>query len=188
MTRRIGIIAEDDSDVAVVKILIRKLTTKRFAISHFIGKGCGSLKRKAMAWCRALAMKGCTAAVVVHDQDRNDVIHLRSELERAVVDSPISTFVVIPIEELEAWLLADCGAIERAMNLARTPRQNHNPESIPSPKEHLGKVIEQCSRGGRKRYVNTVHNEIIAGHLSVQQVASRCSSFRDLKKFVRQVL
>ena len=37
----VGMIAEDISDIEVLRILATKLTTKRFRVSHFVGKGCG---------------------------------------------------------------------------------------------------------------------------------------------------
>lgn len=63
----IGFIAEDLSDVEVLKILAGKLTSRRFTSSHFVGKGCGPLRKKIPGWCRAFETKGVSSVVVVHD-------------------------------------------------------------------------------------------------------------------------
>lgn len=180
---RIGVIAEDVSDVEVVVQLLRKLTRRRFSTSHFIGKGCGSIKKKALGWCRAFHDKGCVSAVLVHDRDRHTETQLRMELERVVANAAVGTTVVIPVEELEAWLLADCQAIKQAMNLAEVPPTIASPESVPSPKERLASLVEQFSRSGQKKYVNTVHNTRIAEFISVAEVSKRCLSFSRLQKF-----
>jgi hypothetical protein len=81
MPAKIGIIAEDPSDVEVLKLLARKITGKSVSTAHFTGKGCGPLKKKTPGWCKDLAHKGCTKILLVHDLDRNDAKALRTTLE-----------------------------------------------------------------------------------------------------------
>lgn len=185
----IGIIAEDESDVEVVKILIGKLTGKRFSVSRFIGKGCGPLKRKTPAWCKAFQRKGCQSVLLVHDKDRSDAMKLRAELENLLAGASLEVrVVVIPTEEIEAWLLADCDAIEKAMSLVKRPKEIAHPESVVSPKEHLARVVRVGSRNGMKQYVNSVHNQLIASNLRVSQLRQRCPSFQHLQAFVKSAI
>lgn len=186
----IGIIAEDESDVAVLKHFASKLTSRRFSVSKFTGKGCGPLKRKTPGWCKAFLEKGCSAIVLVHDRDRNKEDALRRDLEKIVADLKLQKmmFVVIPCEELEAWLLSDTKALKSAMNLASIPKQILHPETIDSPKEHLSKLVHAHSKLNSKRYVNSVHNLLIAKALKVTAISQRCPSFRHFESFVSSAM
>jgi hypothetical protein len=177
MVMRLGLIAEDASDVQVLTILAKKITNKSISVSHFVGKGCGPLARKTPAWCRALWQKGCTRVILVHDQDRNDPTQLRSKLEEILVSAPQNkATVVIPTEELEAWLLSDMAAIARVMKLTKAIAEVHHPERISSPKEHIGAVVWRTS-GKQKTYVNTVHNPLIADQMDLGKITIKCPSF-----------
>lgn len=186
---RIGIIAEDDSDIEVLKHFASKLTSRSFSVDKFVGKGCGSLKRKTAGWCKALIQKGCSSVVLVHDRDRHDEQILRGELERLLVDvNMLTKVVVIPCEELEAWLLSDTKALKIAMKLESLPKVINHPERIESPKEHIGKLVRAHSKNMNKQYVNTVHNLLIAKALSVAVVSARCPSFHHFEEFVTEAI
>lgn len=181
---KIGIIAEDTGDVDVLKILAAKLTKRRFSTSHFVGKGCGPLKKKIPGWCKAFSDKGVDAVVVVHDLDRNKEKELRELLESMLPEEGFTyVTVVIPTEELEAWLLSDEVAIKTALKLHTAIKPISHPEKIVSPKEHLGKLIRAHSKNRLKQYVNTVDNTLIAKELAVEKL-KKCASFKDFISFV----
>lgn len=183
MARKIGIIAEDLSDVEVLKTLGHKVSKKKFSVSHFVGKGCGPLAKKTPGWCKSLMTKGCTSVLLVHDRDRNNAVDLRRKLEKILEDVPQQvTSVVIPIEELEAWLLSDSDAISSALNLQQPIREIHHPERIDSPKEYVGKEVWRVS-GKRVQYVNTVHNGMIAALVDVEKIRAKCPSFAGFSDF-----
>lgn len=149
MTRSIGFIAEDVSDVEVLKILITKISKKTFTSAHFVGKGCGPIKKKIPGWSKAFTHKGVNHLLVVHDLDRNNEKSLRASLEDLVNATSFQTkAVVIPKEELEAWLLSDENAIFSALKLETTPKKISHPETINSPKEHLQELVQKNSKGG----------------------------------------
>ncbi len=51
MAMKFGIIAEDKSDVDVIKEFLAKyLKPSEFSVKHFVGQGCGKLKSKCQAW------------------------------------------------------------------------------------------------------------------------------------------
>ena len=183
MAVRIGIIAEDLSDIEVLKILVKKVSKKTFSISHFVGKGCGPLARKTPGWCKNLWLKGCTHILLIHDLDRNDLSNLRSKLEAILYQAPQQfKAVVIPSEELEAWLLSDTAAIAKALNLQKGFKEIHHPETVPSPKEYIGEMVRKISNNQRT-YVNTVHNRLIAQELDVDKIKNKCPSFSGFASF-----
>ena len=87
----------------------------------------------------------------------------------------------IPVQELEAWILAD---IECVTNVIPSWKPNlvSNPEGISSPKEY----ITRLSRDSRRKplYMHAVHNEKMAAYLDLPKVAAKCPSFCVLRDFV----
>ena len=133
---KLGIIAEDDSNVAVIReVTLSLLKTQRVGFSRFVGHGCGKLRRKCGAWARALVRQGCQGITVVHDLDVHDERQLRNLLTEAISPARAKASVVlIPKREIEAWLLYDGRAIAAAFNENQPPKLPGNPESLPIPR------------------------------------------------------
>lgn len=183
MSRKIGLIAEDKSDIETIKILIRKIGKKPFSAPHFVGHGCGKIKSKSFEWARNLKQRGCDSLILVHDLDRNDADDLEAVLREELDPCPIANHLIsIPVQELEAWLLADSAAIMAALNLKALPKRVANPEQIVDPKENLSQVVYLKSEKS-KYYVNTIHNAKIASHCTLTELR-RCSSFVPFERFV----
>ncbi|UCV21246.1 DUF4276 family protein [Ferribacterium limneticum] len=181
----IGVIAEDVSDVDVLKELARKVSGRNFSVSQHFGKGCGPLKSKTPGWCKALKAKGCSAVVLVHDRDKKNSQKLREELQVIMKSTVISNgYVTIPAEELEAWLLSDPSAIQRALKLEKEPKIDNFPETINSPKEHLADLVTLNSKNRVKIYCNTEHNSLIAKEISIDKIDIKCPSFKYFREFV----
>src|SRR5690348_5097304 len=172
---KIGVIAEDDSDVVVIKELTLSLMKPRkVSFRRFVGHGCGKLRRKCRAWAEILVKQGCPWIVVGHDLDDHHEPELRAKMSAAVVDSHAqATVILIPRREIESWLLYDANAIARAFNEDRAPRLPHNPEILPDPKAFLGSLVH---REYDKEYLNTRHNELIAKNMDVAQLRRSRSS------------
>jgi hypothetical protein len=183
MSNKIGIIAEDISDIKVIKLLAKKLSGKSISSNHHVGKGCGPLKNKTPGWCKSLNTKGCTKILVVHDRDRNCATNLRKSLEEILKCAPqANKVVVIPEEELEAWLLSDTEAIARALKLRSPLDIVHHPETIDSPKEYIRDQVYKISNK-KISYVNSVHNELIAKEINVDLITKKCPSFMLFENF-----
>ena len=183
MAVKYGLIAEDASDIEVIKKLAKKLCGKNISSSQFVGKGCGPIKRKAVAWCKAFATKGCSQILLVLDRDRHDADQLRSQLIDVLSVAPQARkVVVVPSEELEAWLLSDHSAIKVALNLRKPIKEEHHPEQIASPKEYLGAAVWKISNK-TVTYVNAIHNPLIADHIDVARISKKCPSFRPFAEF-----
>jgi len=180
---KLGIIAEDDSDVGVISQLTRRMVhPRKIGFKRFIGNGCGKIMRKCHAWAETLVRQGCLWVVVVHDCDRNDERTLRQRLEAAVFGvNAHASVVLIPIREIEAWLLFDSKAIASTFREERRPHLPGDPESLQDPKKTLSRIIWKTYR---KQYLNTIHNEIIAKSLD-PKFLSRAKSFEPYPPFVQ---
>lgn len=184
---RVGIIAEDESDIKTSDELLRKIASKNYQIKPVVAHGCGQIVRKVLKWCELLDDRGCRALIVLHDLDEKVQVELRRKLEDELRDCPIARWVVvIPVREIEAWLLADHEAIRKALNLRVAISRISNPESIMDPKKKLGQLVYEKS-GKRVRYVNTIHNARIAAKCEVAQLR-RCASFIPFLNFATTVL
>jgi hypothetical protein len=188
MSKLIGVIAEDKSDVEVLEEIASKVASRRtFAIKKFVGYGCGRIANKCQAWARNLQLQHCSSLILIHDLDQRTLPQLQQEIQAALNTSPIAThIIVIPVREVEAWLLADHAAIVDALNLRNKIGKISNPEAILRPKERLRDLIWLKS-GKRKHYVNTVHNRKIAACAKIQNLR-RCNSFVPLETFLHTVL
>ncbi len=182
---KMGIIAEDDSDVRVLReITLALLKPRTVGFSRFVGDGCGKLRRKCCAWAKNLVSQGCPWIVVVHDLDVYDEQQLRTQLTRAIAPAQAKASVVlIPKREIEAWLLYDGAAIAAAFSERRHPQVPGNPESLLDPKKHLRDLIWKKYR---KEYLNTVHNPLIAKHIDLR-LLGRSGSFAPHLAFARTV-
>lgn len=181
----IGVIAEEYNDVEVLYEVTCKIIPKEaFSFRHFIGHGCGKIRRKCIAWATNLLQRGCTHLVVMHDLDRNDKTSLRRDLEMAIAKVGFdASLVLIPSEELEAWLLSDPQAIKATFKMRILPKIPKDTEGIASPKEFLAEIV---TRNSKTTYLNTVHNKRIAKNLGLSSIA-RCPSFLPYPEFLRKV-
>ena len=181
-SKSIGVIAEDISDVEVVSLLLEKYVSKnQFAIRRFVGNGCGKLRNKCKTWAETLVKSGCEHVLVFHDLDRQIEAELRATLEKKLPKEKFpTTLIVIPVEEMEAWLLSDEDALRSVFSLKATPKPYPNCELIQSPKEEIGRLIWTSAR---KRYLNTVHNQRIAEKASLAKLR-RCASFLPFDQYI----
>ncbi len=183
---KIGIIAEDSSDVDVFKkIIVKYIPENSFSTQKFVGSGCGKIKSKCGVWTKSLIKSGCDYVVIVHDLDRNTEASLRKLLV-GMIDTAYKdvAIVVIPTEELEAWLLSDIDAIRKVFSIKKAIKQPRGCESIRSPKEYLRDLIRANEK---KVYVNALHNVRIAEHMCVSKLKG-CASFKELDIFFREKL
>lgn len=182
-TLKMGVIAEEMNDIEVLYELTAKIIRENsFSFKHFIGHGCGTLRRKCRAWAENLTQRGCTLLVVIHDLDKRNESELRKELEAAIEGLKFrQSVVLIPIEEIEAWLLCDPNAIQSVFNMRKVPSIPARPERISDPKEFLSALVMKNSKS---RYLNTIHNRKIAAQLALDSIVRRCPSFLGYPKFL----
>jgi hypothetical protein len=180
-----GILGEDDSDVQTLKVLVKRLAGNESLRVKTKGYGgCGEMLRKGARQLQLFRSLNMTRFIVCYDADGPDPEPKRQLVVRKIAEpSGLESgwCVVVPVQELEAWILAD---IECAVNIFPSwrPSPIDNPEAIPEPKE----FVEKLSRDSRKRprYSHAIHNEKMALHLDLKKVAAKCPAFKVLRDFV----
>lgn len=183
-----GVIGEDKSDVETLKVLIRRLANNDRLTVHAKGySGCGEMLRKGSRQLVLFAAQGVRRFVVCYDADRDDPLRRKKEATEKIWEKALSDgiagscCIVVPVQELEAWILADLSSVSKVIESWR-PKDVASPETIADPKEHL----EKLSREHQKpKYVHAIHNQKIAGFLDLGKVAKRCQSFVPLVEFVQ---
>jgi len=179
---KIGVIAEEYDDIDILYELTCKLTLENsFSFSSFVGHGCGTLRKKCTAWSHNLVRRGCSHLIVIHDLDNNDEQSLRKGLEGSVRGIAFNGHIIlIPVYEIEAWLLSDPLALKQTFGMSKMPKVPAHPETVKDPKECLRDVVWKY---GKKRYINTIHNKRIARTTRIQRL-SVCPSFSSYPPFL----
>ncbi len=188
----LGVLAESDNDCKVIDVVVRRIFEARgvksgaWRLRTRAGNGCATLRRRTERWLVDLAKEGCTAAVVVHDLDRdpsngslNDEARLARELAAIPVPRELGVLICIPVEEIEAWFFSSEKALERACG--KPQKAVASPHLIAKPKEKL----RDMSRGANKkpRYSEN-ENHKLAEDLDVAECRKRCPAFAALVHFV----
>jgi len=179
-----GIIGEDRSDVATLKVLVKRLAgNPRLTVKTKGYGGSGEMLCKGARQLALFKSQKLDRFIVCHDADGPDPEPKRQlVMQRIVRPSGLKKgcCVVVPVQELEAWILADIECVANVISSWR-PQAVDNPEGIPSPKEYVEKLSHDSKR--RPRYIHAVHNEKMALHLDLDKVAAKCPAFQELVSF-----
>ncbi len=184
---RYAVLGEDRSDAETLRVLIRRIAgNERLTVKPKGYDGCGQLLRKGARDLDEFLSQGYDRFVVAYDADRDDPAACLAEALSRVVErsraASSACCVVVPVEELEAWLLADVAAVTQKWPSWR-PDPIANPERVRDPKEHLEKLSRDSQQ--RPRYSHAVDNPSLAGLIDLKIVEKKCPSFRVLAEFVR---
>jgi hypothetical protein len=182
-----GVLGEDPSDVEMVRVLIRRIADNKAVRVSIKGyEGCAQMLRKGATQLVLFRELGCKWFIVVYDADGPEwQPRYREVLDRIVKPSGVQAFaIIIPVQEIEAWVLADVECASRIFTGWR-PDSVPNPENITNPKEYLERLSRASDR--RPRYAHATHNPRIAEYLDLAKVARKCISFAKLVQFVDEV-
>ena len=185
----LAVLGEDKSDANAVAILIKRILM-RFEISVKTKgfNGCGDLRNKVARDARNFARLGIKWVVVCHDADQNNPTTIRQRIyDRFEANDAVreKVFVVVPTQEIEAWILADTASALSMLNVICN-RVYHTPENIQNPKEVLVELSRDVNRK-KTRYVPRIHNEKAMSEIDLRLIESRCPSFREFADFIRKL-
>lgn len=181
----IGVIAEDHSDIDVLDELTKKFKERNsYKIRRHVMKGCGALIGKCGPAAINLKKAGCKRIVVMHDLDDKNLAQL-TRLLRAAMDAavPNEYLALIPVREVEAWLLCDPSAIRETFTMRSLPKVPASPELVRRPKEMLRDIVYRYSG---KVYLNTTHNVRIAARMKLSSLKA-CKSFVSYRPYIAPV-
>jgi Domain of unknown function (DUF4276) len=183
-----AILAEHDSDADVLTLVLKRhLNNDGLSVKKKGYDGCGGLCAKGARDIKSWAERGISHFIICHDADSNPPAAIREKVAAAVVRPSGHTrrlcCIVVPVQEIEAWLIADEAAINAV--IPSFGFEGHpNPETIRDPKEWL--VRESEAKNGKPRYSPRTFNAAVARHLRFEVVLQKCPSFRAFLDCVSQ--
>jgi len=174
-----AILAEDDSDAeALSHIVKRHFNNDRLSVKKKGYDGCGGLCAKGARDIRTWRAQGIQRFVVCHDADGHPPQKIREKVLNAVVkraEAEDTCCITVPVQEIEAWLIADESAITAVIPSFRF-KGHSQPESIQSPKEWL--IDQSEAENGKPLYSPKTFNAAVAKHLRFDVVAKKSPSFK----------
>ena len=187
MSISIGVIAESSNDIAVLDILTSKIINKSdYKFRQWAANGCGNLRKKCSTWAETLKNKGCTFLIVMHDRDEHDLEQLKKKLNKCICGIDFNdSIILIPITELEAWLMCDSSALQKVLSTKTLPKLPSNPEEELDPKAKIGEISKKANGS---KYIHPIHNTKIAEALDVKKLLKKCSAFKPYAEFLKQVV
>jgi Domain of unknown function (DUF4276) len=181
-----GIVGEDNSDVEVLKHLIRRIAGDQSLTIKSKGyHGCHEMLRKGADQIRAFnTAYDINRFVICYDSDKEDPQARFEAIKEQIVQKTklgAEFCALVPVQEIEAWVLADLAAVSKVILSWKPDVTIPSPESINDPKEHLKKLSRRYKK---PLYSPPTHNPEVAKHLDLQTVWNKCPSFRPLHAFV----
>ena len=186
-----SILAEDKSDVACLEVLIKRL--KNNNSEKIKGKGfngCGNMLNQGKRALKTHEQLGCNQFIICYDRDKDTVQQRYQEvISKIIKPSGIkikkdNICILIPVEEIEAWILADIQAVSEVLPSWKPTQNFPSPESVINPKEKL-KQLSQIKKS-RPLYDHETHNQDILKYVNLDTVKNKCASFRTLAKFIEE--
>lgn len=182
------VIAEDASDVKCLKILIKRLAGDKPLTIEGKGFGsCGNMMNKGARFLNSYSNQvNFSKFIICHDRDKRSYQSVYKNVDdRIIKNAGINNkeiCILIPTEEIEAWILADIKAVSMVIPSWQPKGNYQSPEKIENPKE----VLQSLSRINKPRplYNHALHNEKIMGYLDLAVVKNKCPSFAELAAFV----
>lgn len=173
-----GILGEDNSDVEVIDVLIRRISgNNRIKIKEKAYDGCGDLLSKGARAIQTLHEIGISRFIICYDSDDGDPLAKYNEVVSKIIRPAgvTSTFcALIPVREIEAWLLSDLDAVKKIFNSFRVGKSIVNPEGDTNPKRTLEKLLRR--EDNKPCYSGSVYNPKIASHTDLKMLATKCPS------------
>jgi hypothetical protein len=171
---RFGIVVEGPCDELVLRELLPRCLGADCEIESRAWGTNGGVTRKFCNSLNEFKYLGIDKAFVVRDSDGKDPSVLKADMQARIGSRqyPFPVNLIVIVQELEAWLLADEGAIS-AVTSRPVPRQPDPIEAIASPKERLKRLLSPTVV-----YTKEVARSIAAAIVDIGRVADRCPVFK----------
>lgn len=181
--RMYGIVVEGVYDESALKELIIKCLGEDIEV---ISRICGSKElTKFPAFLESFKYEkggsNVDKAIVIRDAHGKNPEDLKKKMKDKISSRnyPFEVKFMVIVQELEAWLLADEEAISKVTQKPMA-RIKEDLESINDPKEKLKEILSQS----KISYTPSVARNI-AKESNLDKIQSRCSTFREFYKAVR---
>ncbi len=123
-----AILGEDKSDVATLKVILKRLIgDDSIKIKTKGYNGCAELLRKGAKQITAFSKLGLAIFVVCYDSDGKDPAKRYSDVVSKIIKPTglkNTICVVIPVQELEAWILADIQSVTNVFSSWKPDRKS----------------------------------------------------------------
>jgi hypothetical protein len=183
-----GIIVEGEYDSAVYCRLVRRLASHEVRIFHRPCEGKPDLVKKFPGFLEAFkygpAEQSVDIVIVLVDTDGGDPAQLEARMRSRIASRqyPFQVHFHAVQHAMEAWLLADPGAITNAIQARsgrRVPRTPDAPETLLNPKATLRRLLTDV----KVDYTSEVAAQI-ADNIDTQTLSARCPRFRIFAELV----
>lgn len=185
-----GIIAEDNSDIECLKVLIKRLADNHTLTIKGKGyKGCANLLRDGWNQLKVYEKSGINRFIICYDKDKATKQSRYEEIiSKILKPSDIKKdknkiCILIPTEEIETWILADIKAVTQIISSWQPSENFSSPEMVENPKEKLIKLSQ--IKNSKPLYDYTTHNPKIFEKINLQTVKNKYPSFAELYEFVK---
>jgi hypothetical protein len=180
-----AVLAEDSSDADSLEVLVKRISgiqNQKVFKKGF--NGCGELRKKSHRFVVQFSIWGAKRFIICHDSDGTNPATIRRSVMadlRKKFRGQLDLVIVVPVEELEAWIVADSEAVKRVIP-SLSIRNVKDPESLHRPKEWLR---DESARGrSTPLYIPRIHNAQVVHFIDLSKLEMKCPSFRPLKQFV----
>ncbi|MBK8916151.1 MAG: DUF4276 family protein [Phycisphaerales bacterium] len=188
-TEFLAILAEGSADAEVLAQLVRRHYDRPRLPIHAVGcEGQGNLLNSGVRRIGVLSARGIRRFVICLDADGPDPNPMRDRAQTKILRpssvDPELAFIAVPVQAIEAWLIADELAITQVIPSLTIPQQQ-SPERIDRPKEWLiGQSRSARSHAAGPLFAPQVHNPRVAEHVRLEVVERKCPSFREFRQWL----
>ena len=178
-----GLVVEGNYDEAALKELIHKCAPHEVKV---IGRPCGDrarLMQKFPGFLEGFRYikegSGIDKAIVIRDADSKDPVKLKNRMHDRISGRayPFPVRLLVVVQELEAWLLADESAVSAVTG--KKTQIVQTPENLSDPKERLKEVLSEAGIS----YTSEIARKIAAS-VKVETIETRCPSFKEFREAV----
>jgi len=178
-----GLVVEGNDDETAIAEMIKKCAKTEVKV---ISRQCGGkaqLMRKFTGFLEDFRhVKAGTKvdkALVIRDADQKNPVQLINDMHGKINNRnyPFPVKLLVVVQELEAWLLADETAVSTVTG--RPTPTIQNPEGLNDPKQRLNNVLSAA----RISYTPEIARKI-AANANLDVIEARCPSFRVFRQAV----